>query len=75
MRTIEREDELTTLNKQALRIARDVADSHGKLMAGGLSNSTVFVPNDKQAAEKVEEIFKVTTSTQTRQQNLPINDF
>ncbi|XP_005104042.1 betaine--homocysteine S-methyltransferase 1 [Aplysia californica] len=58
MKVIGREDELEKLNLNSLSMAREVADKYGKLMAGNLSNSTTFVPNDKESARKTAEIFK-----------------
>jgi len=58
MQIIEREDEVEKLNRQALKIARRVADRTGTLMAGNISNTTVFVPNNKEAADRVHGIFK-----------------
>ena len=46
MRLIGREGELEKLNRDALRLAREVADETGTLMAGNVCNSTVFRPND-----------------------------
>lgn len=58
LRLIGREDELEKLNLTALGLARSVADKHGCLMAGSLSNTTSFDPDDKDVIEKTRGIFK-----------------
>ena len=54
-----REDEVEHLNRTALRIARDIADKSGKLMAGNLSNTPFYDPDDRKMDEKIMEMFKV----------------
>ena len=44
--TIGREDELEPLNRQALAIAKEVADETGSLLAGNISNTNLFSPDD-----------------------------
>jgi betaine-homocysteine S-methyltransferase len=47
MRVIGKEDLLEPLNRAALQIAREVADTHpGNLMAGNISNSNIWDPAD-----------------------------
>lgn len=58
MKVIGREDELEKLNLNSLAMARKVADKYGKLMAGNLSNTTTFIPNDIASAAKTADIFK-----------------
>ncbi|XP_071114864.1 betaine--homocysteine S-methyltransferase 1-like, partial [Haliotis cracherodii] len=58
LRMIGREDELETLNHTALKIARDVADRTGTLMAGNLSNTTTYDPGNPESIEEVKSIFK-----------------
>nr|KAG5706936.1 hypothetical protein BaRGS_021442 [Batillaria attramentaria] len=58
LRLIGREDELEKLNLTALSLARSVADKHGCLMAGNLSNTTSFDPDDATIIERTREIFK-----------------
>jgi betaine-homocysteine S-methyltransferase len=45
--TIGREGDLELLNRQALAIAKEVADDTGALLAGNVSNTNVFVPDDE----------------------------
>ncbi|ESO89335.1 hypothetical protein LOTGIDRAFT_183387 [Lottia gigantea] len=58
MKTIGREDELETLNLTALKIARDVADETNTLMAGNLSNTNVFNPDDPTTYDVASQIFQ-----------------
>ncbi|XP_046363773.2 betaine--homocysteine S-methyltransferase 1-like [Haliotis rufescens] len=58
LRMIGREDELEALNLAALKIARDVADKTGTLMAGNLSNTTIYDPGNSESVEEVKSIFK-----------------
>ena len=64
LRLIGRENELENFNRQALRIARQVADEHGVLMVGNICNTAVFKPNDKDSEAEVRAIFKVRTIAQ-----------
>lgn len=49
MRVIGREDRLEPLNRSALQIARRVADDRpGNLMAGNISNTNIWDPDDPQ---------------------------
>ena len=59
MSLIDREMEVEKLNRQALRMAREVADKTGTLMAGNISNTNIYFPNDQAAAAKIKNIFKV----------------
>jgi methionine synthase I (cobalamin-dependent) len=56
-----REDELEKLNRDALSIARRVANKYDKLLAGGLSNTPLYSKDDKDSHQKIYEMFKVTT--------------
>ncbi|KAL4233484.1 hypothetical protein ACF0H5_008165 [Mactra antiquata] len=53
-----REDEVEKLNRDALAIARRVADKYDKLMAGGLSNTPLYKENDPEAQQKIYDMFK-----------------
>src|SRR5690242_6920211 len=46
MRIIGKEDLIEPLNRDALAIAREVADESGCLAAGDLSNTNAFAPDD-----------------------------
>jgi len=59
LRLIGREGDLERINRQALKIAKDVAAEHGSLVAGNVCNTTVYVPDDpashKQVRAMIEE--------------------
>ncbi|MFP4423657.1 MAG: homocysteine S-methyltransferase family protein [Candidatus Woesearchaeota archaeon] len=55
LKGIGREDELESLNRQALRIARAAAGD--KLCAGNICNTWVYDPNDQSTHESVRAIF------------------
>ena len=54
-----REDDLEKLNRKALRIAREVADETGTLMAGNLSKTTLVKPGDKEVENAIYKMFEV----------------
>lgn len=59
MRVIDKEELLEPLNRSALRIARKVADAkEGNLMAGNISNSNIWDPNDKAKQAEVRAMFQ-----------------
>jgi len=61
MRVIGKEDLLEPLNRAALRIAKDVADSaegEPNLMAGNISNSNIWNPDDPVAQKEVRSMFE-----------------
>ena len=49
LKVIGKEDILEPLNRQALQIAKEVADESGALLAGDLSNTNVYDPDDPQS--------------------------
>ena len=57
---IDREAELEKFNRDALKIARKVADDTGTLMAGNISNTGTFIPNDPESEKYTRGVFKVT---------------
>ena len=59
LRTIGREDDLERLNLTALKLARDVADRTGTLMAGNLCNTMIYDPDDPVVIQKIREMFRV----------------
>lgn len=48
LRTIGREDDLEPMNRQALRIAKEVADEGDALVAGNICNTWVYDPDNKE---------------------------
>lgn len=58
MRVIGKEDRLEPLNRAALRIARRVADDQpGNLMAGNISNSNIWDPDNQSTQDEVRRMF------------------
>ena len=61
MTLVDREDDLAEINKTALRIAREVADQTGTLMAGNISNTNIYVDTaPDRNASKIFQIFRVS---------------
>ena len=61
MRVIGKEDLLEPLNRAALKIAKEVADSaegEPNLMAGNISNSNIWNPDDPQSQKEVRGMFE-----------------
>lgn len=58
MRLIGREDELEPMNRAAIRLARDVAHPFGALVAGDLSNTNIYDPDDADSVAAVRQIFR-----------------
>lgn len=61
LRVVDREDELETLNLRALDIAKEVADRTGRLLAGNISNTTIFNRHDPETIDEARSIFKVNS--------------
>ena len=59
MQVADRETDLEQLNRNALKLARQVADETGTLMAGNICNTTIWKTDDKEAQDAVRSIFKV----------------
>ena len=62
LRHVGRENDLEAMNIAALKMAREVADDHGCLMAGNICNSTVYRTDVPETNNEVENIFKVADS-------------
>ncbi|XP_045162274.2 betaine--homocysteine S-methyltransferase 1-like [Mercenaria mercenaria] len=58
LRLVGRENDLERINRTALRLAREVADEYGCLMAGNICNSAVYVTGDKESHIITEGMFK-----------------
>lgn len=61
MRIIGKEDLLEPLNRSAIQLAKEVALEHPEeeaLVAGNISNTNIFDPEDSESKEKVREIFR-----------------
>ena len=59
LRVAGREEEVEKLNIEALRLAREVADQTGTLMAGNICNTSVYLPGDPESEKECEHLFKV----------------
>ena len=59
MSLIDREKDIEILNRNALKMARKVADDTGTLMAGNICNSNIFHPDDPTCRDKIMAMFKV----------------
>jgi len=58
MKVVGREGELEALNRQAVRLAREVAAEGNALVAGNIANTWVYDHNDKEAtSKKVRQIY------------------
>ena len=55
MRQIGREDDLEKINRIALKMAREVADETGTLMAGGICNTNIYAAGNE---EKIKAMFE-----------------
>lgn len=62
MKQIGRESDLEPINRIALKIAREVANESGTLMAGGISNTNIFKPGDKDAEHRIRAMFNEQVS-------------
>ncbi len=57
LKLIGREGDLEAMNRQAVRIAREVAADGGALVAGDLSNTNIYLPDDADSHRRVRAIF------------------
>lgn len=58
LRIIGKEDLLEPMNHQALQIAKEVAQETNTLLAGDLSNTNLFVPEDASSASAARAMFE-----------------
>ena len=59
LRTIGREDDLEPLNRQALRLAKEIASADGALVAGNICNTWVYDPDaPERSGELVREMYR-----------------
>ena len=58
LKVIGREEILESINRQALRIAKDVADRHGCLMAGNICNTNAYEADDPKTHKAVRAMFE-----------------
>ena len=53
-----KEDETERINRLALRIAREVAEDTGTLLAGGISNTEMFLTEKEDPSDKIRSMFE-----------------
>src|SRR3546814_9225342 len=58
LRLIGREGDLERLNREAIRLARQVATDGDALVAGDLSNTNIYDPADPESGRQVRAIFE-----------------
>jgi betaine-homocysteine S-methyltransferase len=58
LKVIGKEEILEPLNRQALAIAREVADESGCLLAGNLSNTNIYQPEDPDTHRLIRQAFE-----------------
>jgi betaine-homocysteine S-methyltransferase len=58
LRVIGKEDLLEPLNRQALAIAKGAASESGALVAGNISNTNIFEPDDEESRDTVRAMFE-----------------
>jgi betaine-homocysteine S-methyltransferase len=57
LRVIGKDHLLEPLNRQALALARDVADASGSLLAGNICNTNIYEPGNRESHAQVREMF------------------
>ncbi len=58
LRVVGREGDLERMNRQALAIAKEIADETGALFAGDICNTNVYVPGDDASEREVRAMFE-----------------
>jgi betaine-homocysteine S-methyltransferase len=58
LRVIDKEHLLEPMNRNALAIAKEVADESGALLAGDICNTNIFVPGEDDSRSAVRAIFE-----------------
>jgi betaine-homocysteine S-methyltransferase len=58
LRMIDKEHLLEEINRQALAIAKAVADESGALLAGDICNTNVYLPDDPETARAARDMFE-----------------
>ncbi len=58
LRLIGREDELEEINRTALKLAKEVAQEGGALVAGNICNTNVFLPDDAESKKVSRAMFE-----------------
>src|ERR671917_748636 len=58
LKLIDKEELLERMNRQALALAKEVAEETGTLFAGDVCNTNVYDPDDAEAARQVRSMFE-----------------
>jgi betaine-homocysteine S-methyltransferase len=58
LRMIDREEDLERINRDALALAKEVADETGALFAGDICNTNVYLPGDAESARAARDMFE-----------------
>jgi len=58
LRLVGREDDLERMNREAIRLASEVAAEGDALVAGNICNTNIYVPGDERSARQVRAIFE-----------------
>jgi len=58
LRMVGRDGDLEAMNRQALALAREVAEESGLLLAGNICNTNIYDPDDDEAKTNVRAIFE-----------------
>jgi len=58
LRLIGKEHLLESLNRNAIRLAKEVADEGNALVAGNICNTNIFDPNDPNCIEPIKAMFR-----------------
>jgi betaine-homocysteine S-methyltransferase len=58
LRIIGRESDLESINREALALAKEVADETGSLFAGDICNTNVYAPGDAASEREVRAMFE-----------------
>lgn len=62
MRVVDREPDLEKLNRQAIRLAKEVAQEGEAMVAGNISNTWVYDPEDEESHHTVREMYEEQVS-------------
>ena len=58
LRLVGRENDLECMNREAIRLASEIAAEGDALVAGNICNTNIFVPGDADSARQVRAIFE-----------------
>ena len=61
LRLVGREDDLECMNREAIRLASEIAAEGDALVAGNICNTNIFVPGDADSARQVRANYVLLT--------------